>query len=167
MAKRLEYKDEYFSVWTADFRSRLYTVGTALSVQGTELNKSLNNFRRGVPLGKNGFKHLCIHTAGSYGYDRVSLDDRVQWVLDRKDTILRICNDPYSEYDFWKTADKPYTFYACCLELKDVIEKSTRNQQNVIGHLPIPQDGACKGIQHYSAMLRDSEGAEVVNLRDS
>ncbi len=88
MAKRLQFEEEIYFVWTADFRGRLYASGTALSPQGTGLSKALIKFKRGVKLGKNGFTHLCIHAAGVYGNDKVSLQDRLVWVLQRADEII-------------------------------------------------------------------------------
>lgn len=167
MAKRLQFEEEIYFVWTADFRGRFYAAGTALSPQGTGLSKALIKFKRGVKLGKNGFKHLCIHTAGVFGNDKVSLSERVQWVQDHKDEIIGTGTDPDSYRDFWKLADKPYMFLAVCEELAECILQSTKEREEYVSYIPCAQDGSCNGIQHYSAMLRDPVGAKAVNLVDS
>lgn len=167
MAKRLQFEEEFFFVYTADFRGRLYAAGTALSPQGTGLAKALLRFKNGVKLGKDGFTHLCIHAAGVYGNDKVSLADRVQWVLNNADAIIGSGTDPDQYRDFWRYADKPYMFLAVCEELAQCIPLSTSLREEFISYIPCAQDGSCNGIQHYSAMLRDSLGARCVNLVDS
>ncbi|GAF79721.1 unnamed protein product, partial [marine sediment metagenome] len=142
-------------------------LGTALSPQGTGLAKALIKFKRGVKLGKNGFTHLCVHAAGVFGNDKVSLQDRVAWVLQRADEIIGTGTDPDSYRDFWRQADKPYMFLAVCEELAECILSSTKEREEFISHIPCAQDGSCNGIQHYSAMLRDPVGAVSVNLMDA
>ena len=34
-------------------------------------------------------------------------------------------------------------------------------------HLPVAMDGSCSGLQHFSAMLKDKDGARAVNLLPS
>ncbi|MCP3681874.1 MAG: hypothetical protein GY861_04215 [bacterium] len=167
MAKRLQFEDELYFVWTADFRGRLYAAGTALSPQGTGLSKALIKFKRGCKLGKNGFTHLCIHAAGVYGNDKVSLPDRVQWIMSEISNIIGTGTNPDEYRDFWRQADKPYMFLAVCEELAECILSSTKEREEFISYIPCAQDGSCNGIQHYSAMLRDPVGATSVNLMDS
>lgn len=167
MAKRLQFEDEIYFVWTADFRGRLYAAGTALSPQGTGLSKALIKFKRGVKLGKNGFTHLCIHAAGVFGNDKVSLPNRVEWVMQQSSEIIGAGTDPDSYRDFWRRADKPYMFLAVCEELAECILSSTSDREDFVSYIPCAQDGSCNGIQHYSAMLRDPIGAASVNLIDS
>jgi DNA-directed RNA polymerase len=167
VAKRFIFEDALYFVWTADFRSRLYSTGTALSPQGTDKSKALLRFKRGVPLGTDGFEHLCIHACGVYGFDKGTLNDRIQWCLDHKHEIMATAKNPDETQDFWKQADKPYSFLAVCDELGQCIQLSTSMREKFISHIPCAQDGSCNGIQHYSAMLRDPLGAHAVNLVDS
>ena len=167
IAERFSAEDCFYHVWWADFRGRLYASCTALSPQGTAHSKALLKFHRGVALGENGLFHLCIHAAGVWGNDKCSLNERVQWVLENKEAIIQTYNDPDSTRDFWKQADKPYMFLACCEELGQCLQLDTKGQREFISHIPCAQDGSCNGIQHYSAMLKDMIGAAAVNLLDS
>ena len=167
IAKRFAYEDALYFVWTADFRSRLYSTGTAISPQGTDKSKGLLKFKNGKPLGERGLYHLCIHAAGVYGNDKCTLDDRVAWVMQNREAFIATYNNPESTRSFWGAADKPYNFLAVCEELGECLQLSTKGQQEFTSYIPCAQDGSCNGIQHYSAMLRDPVGAAAVNLVDS
>jgi len=167
MARKLLYEEEIYFVWTADFRGRLYACGTALSPQGTEKSKALLRFKEGKELNKDGFEHLCIHACGCYGNDKIALSGRVSWILEHQREIVDTGIDPEMTRDFWKQADKPYSFLAVCLELAECIQLNTKEREEYVSFIPCAQDGSCNGIQHYSAMLCDPVGAKAVNLVDS
>jgi DNA-directed RNA polymerase len=167
MANQMNAEEQYYTVWTQDFRGRYYAACTALSQQGTEKSKALGKFRRGVRLGKHGFKHLCLHAAGTYGIDKCSLDERLIWVEENREAIIATYYDPDDTREFWGRADKPYTFLSICMELGECIQLSSDERQDFVSHLPVPKDGKCNGIQHFSAMLCDTVSADAVCLSDS
>ena len=145
-----------------DFRSRLYYVPAFLNPQGNDLAKSLLKFAEKKPIGADGFKWLCLHIANCYGYDKVSLEDRIKWVEDHHDMIISSSQDPHQDRS-WIHADKPFQFLAACIEYDKV-------KQHGLGYesdLPIHIDGSCNGLQHFSAMLRDDEGGLATNLTDT
>lgn len=167
MASKMENEDAFYFVWSQDFRGRFYSACTALSQQGTEKSKSLLKFSRGVRLGKGGFRHLCLHAAKTYGIDKCSLDERLIWVEENKDAIVATYYEPDDTREFWGRADEPYTFLSICMELGECIQLSTDERQDFVSHLPVPKDGKCNGIQHFSAMLCDAVSADAVCLSDS
>jgi len=167
LVKKLVDKDRFYFVYQLDFVSRFYPLGTGLSPIGIDYEKAMLQFKQGVKLGKHGWYHLRLHTAGVYGIDKVSLDSRIEWFEQNKELITAIGKDPENTTDLWKQADKPYCFLAACLEAAEVIQLYKNNEHEYISHLPINQDGSCNGIQHYSAMLKDPIGARAVNLIDS
>lgn len=144
----------------ADFRSRLYTACTSLSPQGGDCAKGLLRFYIGKPLGKTGVRWFLLHGAGKYGYDKLSFTDRIEAILNREQEILDTAEDPLSNTDFWGNADKPWQFLAWCFEYAEYKKRG----EDFISHLPISLDGSCNGLQHYSAMLRDSVGGHATNL---
>lgn len=147
-----------------DFRGRVYSV-TTLSPQGSDYTKGLLRFAEGKPLGENGATWLAYQGANLAGNDKVSLEERVQWVLDNEETIYECARDPINNLG-WCTEiggqeiDSPWQFLAFCFEWAGFLEQG----ESFVSHLPIAMDGSCSGIQHFSAMLRDPIGGAAVNL---
>jgi DNA-directed RNA polymerase len=157
-----KFKDEqaiYFP-HQLDFRGRVYPMPLFLQPQGNDLAKGLLTFAKGkLILDEVAAGWLMIHGAGTYGYDKVSLDGRIGWVVENEARILACADDPIVER-WWTEADKPWQFLAFCKEwanFKDV-------GYGFVSTLPISLDGSCNGLQHYSAMLRDPKGGKAVNL---
>ena len=166
IATAARFKDEpnlYF-VWHCDFRNRMYSVASGLSPQSSDLGKAMLRFSEGKPLrDASGVTWFKIHGANTYGVDKVSFADRIKWVDDNREFILRMANDPLGYKDDWGNADKPYQFLAWALEYKGYCEQGV----DFVSHLPIGQDGSCNGLQHFSAMLRDPVGGKATNLVDA
>lgn len=161
LACELRDWDKLYFVYTCDFRGRIYCATSGLSPQGADPAKGLLRFAKAVRLGDTGVKWLAIHGANTYGVDKVSFDDRVQWVADNKANIMRVVEDPINAREFWGEADKPYQFLAFCLEWGKC---NYGINKNAMSQLPIGLDGSCNGLQHFSAMLRDEVGAQATNL---
>jgi DNA-directed RNA polymerase len=156
---------DYPSIWfpkVIDFRGRVYDLPLFLKPQGDDLSKGILEFGNGKALGEGGGYWLAIHGANTYGVDKVPLDDRVEWVLQNEEAILRVAEDPIGER-FWTQADKPFQFLAFCYEWAAAREAG----DGFVSHLPIAMDGSCNGLQHLSAMLRDPIGGAAVNLLPS
>ena len=165
IAKRYEKFRKIYFPYQMDFRSRVYAV-PRLNPQGADYQKSLLRFANGKPLGSEGWKWLAIHGANVAGYDKASLEDRVNWVQDNEEEILRIAADPYSHRGWCSQVgdveiDKPWQFLAFCYEWAGYVEHG----DEYVSKLPVALDGSCSGLQHFSAMLRDDIGGEAVNLK--
>ena len=158
----VDYGDRtiYF-VYQCDFRGRLYAVptGAGPNPQGTDYQKALIRFAEGKPIGESGVAWLAIHTANTFGVDKVSLAERIDWTVDNRENILAVVADPLAN-NWWTTADSPWLFLAACHEWAGYLAEGT----SFITTLPIMVDGSCNGLQHYSAMLRDPIGGEATNL---
>ena len=147
-----------------DFRGRIYAL-PHLNPQGADFQKALLRFAKGKPLGARGSQWLAIHGANVAGVDKVDFQTRVSWVEDNEEEILAIAADPYNNRNWAGSVagvpiDKPWQFLAFCFEWAGFVEKG----DSFVSHLPIALDGSCSGIQHFSAMLRDSIGGGAVNL---
>jgi DNA-directed RNA polymerase len=154
-----DFSSIYF-VYFADFRGRLYAQTTGVSPQGSDMQKALLRFANGKPLGTLGAERwFCIHGANKWGYDKVSLDDRVRWVAERRDFIVSFAEDPISNSG-WTEADSPLQFLAWCMEYAEW----QKNPHTFLSHIPIGMDGSCNGLQNFSAMLRDEVGGKATNL---
>ena len=166
IASRYKGFRKIFFPYQLDFRSRVYAV-PHLSPQGADYQKALLRFANGKPLGSEGWKWLAVHGANVAGYDKVSLEDRVNWILDNEDEICAIAADPYGQRGWAHgisgvSIDKPWQFLAFCFEWAGYCEQG----ESFISKLPVALDGSCSGIQHFSAMLKSETGA-TVNLTPS
>jgi DNA-directed RNA polymerase len=164
IAKRYEkYRKIYFP-YQLDFRGRIYAV-PQLNPQGADFHKSLLRFAVGKPLGKEGWKWLAFQGANVAGYDKVTLEQRVEWVLDHEEEIVAIANDPYNNKGWQGTIgdveiDKPWQFLAFCFEWAGYVEHG----DSFVSKISVAFDGSCSGIQHFSSQLRDELGGSAVNL---
>lgn len=164
IAKRYEGFRRIYMPYQLDFRGRIYAV-PHLNPQGTDFQKALLRFANGKPLGSEGWKWLAIHGANCAGWDKVSLEDRVNWIQDHSDEICAIAENPYDNRGWCSSIgdvkiDKPWQFLAFCFEWAGF----EKYGESFVSKLPIAMDGSCSGIQHFSAMLRDEVGGKAVNL---
>lgn len=164
LARRYEKFRKIFFPYQLDFRGRIYAV-PHLNPQGSDYQKALLRFAHGKPLGSEGWKWLAIHGANVAGFDKASLEDRVNWVQDNEDEILAIAADPFNNRGWTGSVgnveiDKPWQFLAFCFEWAGYCEHG----EAFVSKLPVAMDGSCSGIQHFSAMLRDQIGGAAVNL---
>lgn len=152
-----DYERIYFP-HNLDFRGRVYPL-PLLNPQGTDFCKSLLEFADGAPLGDSGVTWLAIQGANCYGLDKKPLEERIAWVYENTELILKTAKDPLT-YLEWAETDSPWEFLAFCFEWADFMEQGT----DYVSHIPVAFDGSCSGIQHFSAMLKDEIGGTAVNL---
>lgn len=152
-----DYERIYFP-HNLDFRGRVYPL-TQLSPQGTDFCKSLLEFADGHPLGDSGVAWLAIQGANCYGLDKKPLEDRIAWIYENSELILKTAKDPLVNLE-WTETDSPWEFLAFCFEWSDFMDQGTE----YVSHIPVAFDGSCSGIQHFSAMLKDEIGGTAVNL---
>ena len=101
---------------------------------------------------------LQFHLANCYCYDKVSLEERVEWVEFHDWAIVEVGTDPLT-HKWWMDADKPWQFLRASIEYV-----KAKKDPKFVSYLPITVDGSCNGLQHFSAMLRDQVGGRAVNL---
>jgi len=163
IAELFENEETIFFPHQMDFRGRVYAVPLFLNPQGADLSKGLLEFAHCVPINDEvDANWLAIHGANTFGEDKCSLNDRVKWVHTNEQEILSVSDDPYNNR-FWCEADKPWQFLAFCFEWAAFRKEG----YGFMSSLPVQMDGSCNGLQHFSAMLRDSIGGEAVNLLPS
>lgn len=149
----------YF-VYFADFRGRLYAQTTGVSPQGSDMQKALIRFSAGKPLSDmNAERWFCINGANRFGFDKGTLDERVEWVMEREDMIRAFAEDPINNRG-WQEADKPLQFLAWAIEFNEW----RKQPEGFVSHIPVGMDGTCNGLQNFSAMLRDEVGGAATNL---
>ena len=160
MAKKFEKYDQIYFPYQADFRGRKYTVSSFLTPQGTEYAKALLVFSKGLPIETEEQKEwLAIHGANCAGVDKVSFSERIKWVDENEEHILKSA-ELGLDYDWWTQFDDAWLFYGFCLEWAVLKRKGKK----VLSYIPIALDGSNNGLQHYSAMLRCPIGGKATNL---
>lgn len=153
------YPSIYF-VYFADSRGRLYPMTYGLNPQGSDLQRALIRFGKGMPVDTpEAIRWFHVHGANKYGFDKATLADRHKWVVDRQDLLLSFADNPLDN-DGWREADKPLQFLAWCFEYAQWV----RNADGFLSHIPISMDGSCNGLQNLSALLRDAVGGKATNL---
>lgn len=155
-----DYPAIYF-VYFADSRGRLYPMTYGMSPQGSDLQKALLRFAEGKPVDTpEAIRWFHVQGANKWGFDKATLEERHQWVVDRQDLLLSFAADPINNRG-WLDADSPLQFLAWCLEYADYCNDQTGE---FLSHLPISMDGSCNGLQNLSALLRDPVGGQATNL---
>lgn len=160
VAEMFEEEDEIFFPHQLDFRGRAYAVPLFLNPQGSDLARGLLEFANAVQINdEEAAAWLAIHGSNCFGNDKVSLQERVDWVLEHEKQILACAADPFSN-KFWADADSPFQFLAFCFDWAGF----RAHGYGYYSHLPVQMDGSCNGLQNFSAMLRDEIGGAAVNL---
>lgn len=155
-----DFEAIYFP-YNLDWRGRVYAI-PSFNPQSNDMTKGVLQAAKGEPVGAEGIEWLMIHGANTAGVDKVTFEERKQWVLDNESLILAIAADPLGVTE-WMAMDSPFCFLAFCFEWAGV----KRDGPAHVSALPIAFDGSCSGIQHFSAMLRDERGGRAVNLLPS
>jgi len=155
-----DYATLYFPL-QLDFRGRAYCVPAFLNYQSITGAKALLSFAHGKEITKEnkGDYWLAIHGANMFGEDKISLQERVEWVNKNEDWILKCAEDPMNNRK-WEDASNAYQFLAFC----DEWSKFKKEGYGFMSHIPVSVDGSCNGLQVYSLMLRDSKAGKLVNL---
>jgi len=160
--------ERFWLAYQLDWRGRMYPITDLLSPQGRDRSKGLIRFADGVALGVDGAYWLAVHGANCAGVDKVTFDERVQWVEDNESHILASAADPLGHAWWAVTAkdDNPWQLLAFCLEWSALVlhEAMGGEREAFVSHLPVGLDGSCNGLQNFSMLLRDEIGGAATNL---
>lgn len=160
VADKVKLNENIYFPIQLDFRGRGYFLPLFLNPQGTSLSKALMRFSRGKPIvTEQQLNHLKIHLANTWGLDKKSHEERLNWVESNIDLIKCSGIDPYSNTQ-WIQADDPFAFYAACKELTNFLQKGF----GFVSHLPISMDATTQGLQIYALLLRDPVAAVATNV---
>jgi len=155
----------FYHLYNFDFRGRIYPNTAFLHEQSSDNAKSLLLFARGTEIGEEGLYWMLVHGSNTWGNDKCSLDDRVEFCLQNYDLFLSYAEDP-TQNTGWMKADKPFSFLAFCMEIKLLQYwcEEGNEQSLFVSQLPLFVDGSNNGSQHLTAMSKDEELAPYVNL---
>ena len=159
--KFVEHKRIWFP-FTLDWRGRAYAAPPYLNPQGTDLAKGLLEFGEAREIEtQEQADWFLVHIANTWGEDKCSLKDRIEWVHKNSDRIMKTVEDPFNDM-WWTEADKPWSFLSACMEYSGfkVVGMGFRSR------LIVSMDGTANGLQHLSAALLDKKAAGSVNMLD-
>lgn len=160
-AREYLYETEMFFSYQYDFRGRIYPIQQHLQPQGTSWVKALLEFSNGYPIDdEESYKWFMVNGANYYGYDKIPYAERVAKMEAMKDDVIAVAENPMGNHTIWGDADEPFLWLAWCFEYSDYL----KDRDGFLSHLPVALDATCSGIQIYSGLLLDREGAEAVNV---
>lgn len=158
VAKKLSGK-RFFYPSHVDFRGRLYNIPAFLSIQGPDISRGLLQFHRGEKIrNETDAGWLAIQGANTYGNDKLTLKNRVQWAEDFAQTAIAIHESPTTNLQ-WMDADEPFQFLAWCNEWGQY-----KKTGKLVSHLPVNLDASNNGLQILSMLMRDEYGARATNV---
>lgn len=168
LARKVQLASDYLgeTFWIPhcpDFRGRLYPQSQDLNFTNDDVSRGLIQFAEGKPYGETGAYWLKVRLANSFGLDKLTFDERVQWVDNNSLAILDSAKNPLDGSRFWADADEPFQFLAATNEYRSLMEQGDK----ALNYLPINLDATASGLQHLSAWSRDPVAAEVVNMTSS
>lgn len=161
LAQRYQDYEAIYFPHMLDFRGRIYPIANFLQPQGNDIARGLLTFATGMPITEEngGAGWLAIQLATSWGNDKVSFEERIQWVEENETMWRLIAEDPFESRE-WMDADKPFQSLAAIFEWVDFLNTG----YGFYSTLPVMVDGTCNGIQHLAAILRDPVAGAYVNL---
>lgn len=152
-------EDEIYFSYQYDFRGRIYPIQQHLQPQGKGEVKALLQFKNGCRLDdEDSTFWFMVHGANCYGFDKELYHDRVRMIKEKEEEIQWIASNPIKYQEYWKDTDSPYLYLAWCFEYADYL----KDPENFISYIPIALDAVCSGIQLYSGLLKDADGARAV-----
>ena len=165
--KEARLNRDHGAIWfphNVDFRSRIYCSPSPVQTQGSDYSRGMLEFADGLPIGERGLYWLKVQLANTFGVDKVSYADRVTWAEELMQELVRSEFCPL-DWSAWEGADKPFQALATAWDLHQAL--SMDDPTKFVSYTPIAMDGSCNGLQHLSAMGRDSLAGAAVNLLDS
>ena len=106
---------------------------------------------------------LSFQVATTYGLDKATMSDRLEWTKNNVTLIVRCATDPIGNLSEWEAADEPWQFLAACDEYYHCVVCCDRQFTG----LPVATDATCSGLQILAGLCRDASTAKLVNVLPS
>ena len=151
---------KFFVPWSADYRGRVYPIPAFLTPQDTDFGKSLLRFYEEALVTPEAEEWLAFQVATTYGLDKATMAERLQWAKDNVTLIKRVALDPIGNLSEWEAADEPWQFLAACEEYNACVISRKRLHTG----LPVATDATCSGLQILAGLARDESTARLVNV---
>ena len=156
-----KFKDEtFYQCWSFDYRGRTYPIPAYLSPQDTDFGKSLIRFADESFVTPESEEWLAFQTATTFGLDKATMAERLEWVRNNHDLITKVAIDPIGNLSEWEDVEEPWQFMASCHELYHcciACDKQTTG-------LMVAVDATCSGLQILAGLAKDQSTASLVNV---
>jgi DNA-directed RNA polymerase len=156
-----KFKDEtFFQCWSFDYRGRTYPIPAYLSPQDTDFGKSLIRFADESFVTPESEEWLAFQAATTFGLDKATMAERLEWVRNNHDLITKVAIDPIGNLSEWEDVEEPWQFMASCHELYHcciACDKQTTG-------LMVAVDATCSGLQILAGLAKDQSTASLVNV---
>jgi DNA-directed RNA polymerase len=106
---------------------------------------------------------LEFQVATTYGLDKKSMTQRLQWSRDNHSLITAVATDPIGNLSEWEAADEPWQFLAACEEFYHCVIIKDRLYTGLF----VAVDATCSGLQILAGLARDKGTAALVNVLPS
>ena len=151
--------NRFFYPTHCDFRGRAYNIPAFLGIQGPDVCRGLLQFARPQRIKTDeDYKWLGVQGANTWGYDKVTLEDRLEWANNFAKDAQRIASNPTKEL-IWTEADDPWQFLSWCFEWATL-----HNTGKLDSYLPVNMDATNNGLQILSMLTRDEYGMAATNV---
>lgn len=161
--QRFKSKDKFFIPWSFDYRGRAYPIPAFLTPQDTDFGKSLLSFAEPAYMTPEAEDWLAFQVATTYGLDKATMQDRLDWVKNNTHIISCVASDPILHIHEWEAADEPWQFLSSCDEYYHCVLKCDRHFTS----LPVATDATCSGLQILAGLAKDKNTASLVNVLPS
>ena len=161
--ERFKDKEKFYIPWSFDYRGRVYPIPAFLTPQCTDFGKSLLRFYDESFMDDEAERWLRFQVATTYGLDKETLDDRLNWTYENEWLIGRIATDPIGNIHEWEEAEEPWQFLAACDEFYHCVMKKDRLSTGLM----VAIDATCSGLQILAGLAKDKNTAKLVNVLPS
>ena len=161
--QRFKSKDKFFIPWSFDYRGRAYPIPAFLTPQDTDFGKSLLSFAEPAYMTPEAEDWLAFQVATTYGLDKATMQERLDWVKNNTHLISCVASDPILHIHDWEAADEPWQFLSSCDEYYHCVLKCDRHFTS----LPVATDATCSGLQILAGLAKDKNTASLVNVLPS
>ena len=156
-------RPRFFVPWNYDWRGRCYPIPAYLTVQDTDFGKSLLTFADAAEVTPESKWWIEFQVATTYGLDKATISERLEWARNNHALITRIATDPLGNLSEWEGVEEPWQFVSACDEMYHCIIKGDRKKTCLM----IAIDATASGIQILSGLCKDKSAAMLCNVLPS
>ena len=156
-------RERWFVPWSCCYRGRAYPIPAILTPQDTDFGKSLIRFADESYMTPEAEDWLAFQVATTFGLDKATMTERLEWTRSNHELISQIANDPLGTLPQWEGVEEPWQFLAACEEYNACVIQCSRQFTGLM----VATDATCSGLQILAGLARDKSTAMLVNVLPS